>query len=842
MSNLLEILLKEENEKTGELDLSRLDLESIPESVWDMTWLKNLILNRNKLKSIPEKIGTLTNLKRLVLSRNLISKLPEELCSLPRLEIIDLSENNIELLPFCFGELRSLKTIYLRKNSLKKLPSSFSQLAKLFDLHLGANELSQFPSEILDLKALRFLYLTGNKIEQIPSEIKKLKNLNYLGLAYNDIEEIPEEICTLKGLIGFHKRSKSNKPRIDLRENPLNSPPIEIAIRGLKAIINFFDEAKHGSNKLFEAKLLIVGEGGSGKTTLQRKLIDLNAPMPDENDSTEGIDIQVFNFLTNSGSPFKVNVWDFGGQEIYHATHQFFLTKRSLYILVSDSRKEDTDFNYWLQVTELLSDGSPLLIVQNEKGDRSLQLNEKGMRSRFTNLIEITRSNFLTKRGLPELIEAIKYNIQKLPHVGNTLPNTWIEIRKSLEKIAKSRNYISLQDYYTICIGQGITEKKRSLTLSQYFHDIGVFLHFQKDSILKNIVILQNSWATNAVYKVLDNDSIKNVKLGRFNLDDLHEIWNDEMYEEVEEELLHLMMKFELCYHIPNSEEYIAPQLLPGNQPDYQLEISDNDFPLKVRYTFDFMPKGIITRFTVRMHRYISNHKLVWKEGVILEKSGSKGEVIETYGKREIRISVIGPLKKDLLTIIVEEMDRILDSYKPRLIVHKLIPCNCQNCINQPRNRHFYEYEDLLRRKIIGKETVECKNSYENVKVQKLIGDIFIRDKRFDIYSPKDYENRKVEEGLSFDGDSLDGEGKDQETIFYLKKMVSKNKLNEATTFLLEIFEKKKKVRELDEVILLQGRLQKLKSQRRIGLISNEEENQEYSKISAGIIELIMEI
>jgi hypothetical protein len=26
---------------------------------------------------------------------------------------------------------------------------------------------------------------------------------------------------------------------------------------------------------------------------------------------------------------FRVNIWDFGGQQIYHATHQFFLTKRS---------------------------------------------------------------------------------------------------------------------------------------------------------------------------------------------------------------------------------------------------------------------------------------------------------------------------------------------------------------------------------------------------------------------------------------------------------------------------------------------------------------------------------
>ncbi len=48
---------------------------------------------------------------------------------------------------------------------------------------------------------------------------------------------------------------------------------------------------------------------------------------------------------------FRVNIWDFGGQEVYHSTHQFFLTHRSLYLLVADDRKEDTDFNYWLTLS-----------------------------------------------------------------------------------------------------------------------------------------------------------------------------------------------------------------------------------------------------------------------------------------------------------------------------------------------------------------------------------------------------------------------------------------------------------------------------------------------------------
>ena len=73
------------------------------------------------------------------------------------------------------------------------------------------------------------------------------------------------------------------------------------------------------------------------------------------------------NFVPKTPDNFILNIWDFGGQEIYHATHQFFLTRRSLYVVVLDTRKEDSDLHYWLEIIALLSDNSPTLIIKNEK-------------------------------------------------------------------------------------------------------------------------------------------------------------------------------------------------------------------------------------------------------------------------------------------------------------------------------------------------------------------------------------------------------------------------------------------------------------------------------------------
>ncbi len=43
---------------------------------------------------------------------------------------------------------------------------------------------------------------------------------------------------------------------------------------------------------------------------------------------TQGIDVLHLNFRHPSGNFFRINIWDFGGQEIYHATHQFFGSPR----------------------------------------------------------------------------------------------------------------------------------------------------------------------------------------------------------------------------------------------------------------------------------------------------------------------------------------------------------------------------------------------------------------------------------------------------------------------------------------------------------------------------------
>jgi hypothetical protein len=295
-------------------------------------------------------------------------------------------------------------------------------------------------------------------------------------------------------------------------------------------------------------------------------------------------------------------------------------------------------------------------------------------------------------------------------------------------------NYISLDKYLSICEENGIVRKDDKLQLSGYLHDLGVCLHFQDDPVLSKTVILKPEWATEAVYKILDDENV-NRNFGRFSKPDIEVICNESIYDDMHSHILQLMLNFKLCYEIPNRKGYyIAPQLLSVNKPKYEWDENEN---VIIRYTYKFMPKGIISRFIVAMHEdiYKENQKdCVWKRGVVLEKYETKAEVIENYEEREIKIRVVGKHKKELITIVTYELDNIHNSFS-HLKCEKQVPCNCSKCKNS-QNPFFYSFDTLM--KFVGdrKYEIQCQNSYEMVNVLGLIDDVVNRKES---YEPDSY-------------------------------------------------------------------------------------------------------
>nr|MDZ8020196.1 COR domain-containing protein [Nostoc sp. SerVER01] len=722
------------------LDLGDNQLSTLPGEIVQLTNLQSLHLDNNQLSSLPGEIGQLTNLQSLYLYTNQLSSLPEEIGQLTNLQSLHLDNNQLSSLPGEIGQLTNLQTLNLSVNQLSSLPGEIGQLTNLQSLDLSYNQLSSLPGEIGQLTNLQSLDLYNNQLSTLPGEIGQLTNLQSLDLSSNQLSSLPSEIGQLTKLQTFNLSSNQlssllrkwqlrNLKKLDLRRNPLPIPPEILGSKNLNEnpgdvneILDFYFRVQDPTETepFYEAKFLIVGEGGAGKTSLAKKMSDETYELQAEEKSTEGIEVIRWHFTQPNGKDFRVNIWDFGGQEIYHQTHQFFLSKRSLYALVADTRQENTDFYWWLKVVELLSDKSPVFIIKNEKQDRQCQVDGGQLRGEFDNLKEILATNLANNRGLAEVKKAIQLYISNLDHVSTPLPKLWVRVRAALEN--NSRNYISVEEYFSLCRINNLTDRKDMLRLSSYLHDLGVCLHFQEDSTLKHYVILKPEWGTTAVYKVLDNQTVKQ-NLGCFTKDDLKDIWQEDEYADMQDELFQLMMRFKLCYEIPGrSATYIAPQLLSIEKADYTWDDSNN---LILRYTYTFMPKGILTRFIVETHPWIEQQKVVWKNGVVLNKDQTRAEVIENYNQREIKIRVTGNRKKELMAVITYELEKIHNSYEG-LQYQTLVPCNCETCKNLSIP-YYYSLEELYKRLNAGRHQKECEKSYEMVDVRKLIDDVMFQ-------------------------------------------------------------------------------------------------------------------
>lgn len=254
-----------------------------------------------------------------------MSVLPAEIGNAKQIRYLDLSDNKLKVLPDAIGDLENLEELILRNNQISALPQSLKKLRKLKGLYASGNNFKTFPSAISSIPSLVEVELSNNKITDIPKDLM-MPNVNFLALEGNKIYHFPKEVIKQNSIYG-----------LQLFGNPIYNIPLEIFNdQGDCAdeVRNYFESLEiEQVTHLYEVKLLIVGRGQVGKTCLSRKLMNPNYEVTFKENTTEGIHINKWNLACLYNHVHKdvtVNMWDFGGQEIYHATHQFFLTKRSL--------------------------------------------------------------------------------------------------------------------------------------------------------------------------------------------------------------------------------------------------------------------------------------------------------------------------------------------------------------------------------------------------------------------------------------------------------------------------------------------------------------------------------
>jgi internalin A len=136
------------------------------------------------------------------------------------------------------------------------------------------------------------------------------------------------------------------------------------------------------------------------------------------------------------------------------------------------------------------------------------------------------------------------------------------------------------------------------------------------------------------------------------------------------------------------------------------------------------MPKGMISRLTVRQHRFVSKPEMAWVTGVLFERDDTAVLVELLASGSEIELRARGPERKALLSVIAADLDALNESFQGlRDKVDKHIPCNCKRCrtVSVPE---FFAQRNLLWRKENKRFKVECPSSFEDVDVLELLDGI----------------------------------------------------------------------------------------------------------------------
>jgi small GTP-binding protein len=700
-------------------------ITSFPSEITKLKNLTKLSLASNKLTSLSAEISKLKNLTTFRISLNQLTSLPSEIAELKNLTELSISNNQLTLLPPEITELKNLTTLDISSNQLTSLPPEMTELKNLTTLNMSSNQLTSLPPEIGEIKKLTTLAISYNQLTSLPPEIGKLKNLTTLNISSNQLTSLPPEILELG--LDIKWEYQLGKKEIILGGNPLKNPPVEIVKKGREAILNYFKSLEDGKQLLNEVKVLLVGDGGAGKTSLAKRIFgeEING----NESQTQGINIRKL-VVENGDREIKANLWDFGGQEIMHATHQFFLSKRSLYILVLDGRKDEKP-EYWLKIIENFGGESPILVVINKIDENpAFELNRKFLKEKYPSIKGFYRLSCMSNEGIEEFLKTLKEELTKVKNLETEWPKSWFNVKNRLEKICPSCpsikvngncehcNFIEYKEYETICDEEGIKSGSSQNTLVDFLHDLGVILHF-RDIPLLNTYVLEPQWVTNAVYRIINSKEIVDSR-GILKPNDmlpniLKQDTENKFYYPPHQYgfILNLMKKFELSYDL-DDRAVLLPNLLEIQEPNFEF---DYEGALKFVIDYDFLPPSVMPRFIVKMNRDIKD-KIRWRTGVVLEDKGFKSNAVIKADNEAKRISIYvdGDQKRDYFAVILQKFREINNSFEKLKATEKIpLPDEPEVTVG---------YEHLIKLELRGIETYMPDGSDNEYKVSELLGTV----------------------------------------------------------------------------------------------------------------------
>ena len=744
------------------LQVSSSGLTWLPEWIGELRLLQNLYLSLNQLSSLPGSLRRLTRLRWLQLSENKLSRLPDWIGELHALRYLGLSRNELTQLPDSLGELTDLTSLNVDGNRLTNLPASVSRLRRLDDLVLSKNdlgclpecvrgltglqELSAFeinspslPSWIGELDLLEYLDLDGNGLTTLPESISRLKRLRSLDLRRNELLELPESMRGLPGIkeLYLHENKLRALPdwlleyprlrELTVQDNPLLSPPPEIAASGTVSTLEFLKERAKGASQQWSSKMLVVGEGAVGKTSTIKRLV--KQPFDPAESTTHGLRVFKYDLAHPqlAGTTMTLSTWDFGGQEIYHATHQFFLTERSLFLLLWNSRLGWVQgrLRYWLDIIAARAPESPVLLVATHApaAGRPVDLPLDDLREEYPQIVDNITVDNESEDGLAALRTEIARQAAALPLMGTEWPAAWLNATNAVR--ARPETNVPPSQLWQTMADIGLHNPQHQRYVATALHQLGDILFYQDDPELADTVVLQPEWVNGYISKVLDSPEVERCH-GLLRREHIIELWHD-LDRGLREHFLGMMDKYDLSYKVDGGQGgdlSLVVERLPWSAPPYQERwdaFGPGAHEIRVIYQLNTTPPGIPTWFIARSHRFSTGTH--WRTGALLAHTdGRHRALIRTDTHRNcVDLAVRGPSPASFFAVLDDGLNLTLDRY-PGLSIRRMVPCPCGNDRGEPCSELF-DYEDLQRRlaRTPPRHEIECRKSGEEIHVPLLL-------------------------------------------------------------------------------------------------------------------------
>lgn len=642
--NLNHAILSEIPEKIGDLEnlavlsLMHTMVEDLPDNLAKLKSLRYLGMNGTRIQEIPGVIFQLEELQSLYLGITEIRVLPEEMKNLKKLEHLALWETQVAELPDWICDFTELRGLYLgRSENIQRLPENIGNLTKLEKLFLDGTGLTELPDSFGNLVHLKNVTLAGTEIRRFPP-MMEMPDLEQCDLSWMTLERIPLELIPLR--YGVSTQEEYAGDGLNLYGTRLLCQPISLFEQKREFINAYYEEEKIHLN---ETKVVFLGDGEAGKSHIIERMKHQGEKLEEfVRNATPGIEISQENYQIET-EDMCLQIWDFGGQEIMHSMHRFFLTDRTLYVIVLNSRDntQDERAKYWLNNIKSFANGCPVILVLNKMDQNpSASLNERLLMDDYPQIVSTMKMSALEdeKAKFDELTERILSTVKTFDSYAMEFPVSWNKVKNILTEMP--RNYIVDREYREICERNGIEDERIQNWLLDWFHDLGVSFNYRKkDELLGAYMVLKPQWITNAIYIILFNGTDE-AKKGMIPIGKIIELLKhpprsvENIQYDIEEVpyILGVMRRFEISYRIDEQTEFI-PMMCDKNQNRDAEEFLTEE-SLEYFMEYEYLPNNVLHKLMIKMREDIVMEK-IWLTGMILSSfDGAVSALVRMHNKR----------------------------------------------------------------------------------------------------------------------------------------------------------------------------------------------------------------